>query len=304
LFELSGEQITRFPPFLRYCKKLDNLHISNTSITTLPDWIAELQNLSVLDLAFNKIKQLPASLFQLPLLENIGLHGNEIDSIPPLLFRLPRLQSVDLSYNPFSQVPREIAQAKKLTYFSVDGSKLTYEDYKKLRKLVPARVEIPHDSPFHFEDETKPCYSEVRAYKTPEGFVQNSEDPYVKGGNKVWAALLSKNIDTALVVPSIAGGKGEQTDSVVVMFLVMRNGGLVNLRYKYAGNAVLKETVKKIMLAACPYWVPGSTGGRHINSWSQLVFTFTASAAPQPALTVVAKNPLPSPIREFILEEE
>ena len=220
---------------------------------------------------------------------------NKIDTLPESIFKLPKLKGLSISDNPVRHIPVNILNAKLLEWFNMSGTLVSYEEYKSIRKKLPKKITIGHDSPFYFEDDELPCYTEDNKRKDPDGFIQQREDAYFKGGNNKWQDFLRSNVDSEAILKYVPIGDQEFLDSVVVMFIVKRNGGISNLRIKYSGNNQLKNETVRLMKLSCPYWVPPRTGGFHISGWTQLVFKYNAKMEMNKIrLIIIAKNPLPA----------
>jgi len=303
-FELSGSNIPAIPVFLKSCRKLYHLEITNTSIEVIPDWIADIQKLNWLILDENKIKSVPAFLKKLTRLEVLRFSDNLIDTIPGEIFLLPKLKVLDISKNPIRHVPSEILHSNSLEWFNIQDTKIQYAEYKVLRKKINSKTKIGHDSPVYFEDETKPCYTDIPGVGEENVFTKLQTDPYFWGGWKKWQQFVSDNIDTKKVLSFINYDLKSYMDSVVVKFIVRKEGGISNIKSVYFGDEKLKNEVYRLMKLSCVYWVPSNMGGRNINAWFQQLFIFTIeNTNGAPVLKVRAENPSPTSLFQFEKEE-
>jgi len=93
-------------------------------------------------------------------------------------------------------------------------------------------------------------------------------EPYFKGGTREWIKFLSTNVSFDKIIKSIPDSTTDYLDSVIMKFIVNKQGKISDLEILYAGNdAIEKESIRLIKLS-CPYWVPGvASSGIYLNAW-------------------------------------
>jgi leucine-rich repeat protein SHOC2 len=292
---ISKTKPGEIPDCIRTCGMLENLEAEENQYKELPVWFKELDNLQWILLDENKLTFLPEWVCAFKKLTILRVSNNPIDTIPPCLFSLPELEGLSFYGTVIRHIPGSIQKAKKLKWFNVVNTKLTYEECYRVKKMIPVKTNFMYDSPFYFDDETVPCYSEKDEFKKWDGYAQHVVDPYFKGGNEKFQFLLNSQLDTN-ILSKVSQLKGDQwTDSVVVKFYVQRKGGLFNLQFDGHPDALLKQETKRLMLLNCRYWVPPMTGGFYISGRTQLVFVFSSVKKENEHIrSVHAHNPLPA----------
>jgi Leucine-rich repeat (LRR) protein len=302
---ISKTKPGNIPDCIRNCGMLENLEAEENQYKELPEWFKELGNLQWILLDENKLTFLPEWVCAFKKLTILRVSNNPIDTIPPCLFSLPELEGVSFYGTTIRHLPRTIFGAKKLKWFNVVNTKLTYEECYQVKKKIPVSTNFMYDSPFYFDDETVPCYTEKVEFKKWDGYAQHVVDPYFKGGNEKFQLLLNSQLDTS-IFSKVRPLKGDQwTDSVVVKFYVQRRGGLFNLQFDGHPDALLMQETKRLMLLTCRFWVPPMTGGFFISGRTQLVFVFSSVLKENEHIrSVHAHNPLPATPKILRLVED
>ncbi|MBI3139143.1 MAG: hypothetical protein HYZ15_11200 [Sphingobacteriales bacterium] len=299
---LGKLNITEFPDCLQPCGNLERIELTETRIETIPDWLGRLTKLNWLILDDNRIKSVPLFLEKMDSLEILRLSGNQLDTVPAGLFLLPRLRGLSIDDNPVRHIPSTISASPSLEWFNMNGTTVPYLEYKAMRKTITRKMEIGHDSPYFFDDEDRPCYTENPEYKDAKTFIEQSYDPGFKGSQRLFDSLLNAHLDRKKILQMFPH---EKMDSVELRFVILKNGGLCNFRYPGYPDPVLKEEVDRVMKATCKYWIPAQIGGRYITGYTQLVFTFLINPADKDyPVKAYAKSPLPARPRDFILEKD
>lgn len=168
--------------------------------------------------------------------------------------------------------------------------------------MITRKIEIGHDSPYFFDEEDQPCYTENPQYGDAKTFIEQSYDSGFKGGWRLFDSIMNAQVNSSRLLQTITSAK---TDSVELRFIILKKGGLCNFRYPGSPDPVLKEEVNRIMKETCKYWIPAQIGGRYINGYTQLVFTFKINPADREHPVIInAKNPLPARPRDIILEKD
>jgi hypothetical protein len=88
------------------------------------------------------------------------------------------------------------------------------------------------------------------------------------GGSQKWFDFAKKYFDFAFVSRSLVDTSSLFQDSIVVKFIVARNGTVCNIQLM-AGNPILIMPATKL-LKSSPNWEPGINGGRQLNSYRTL----------------------------------
>lgn len=89
-----------------------------------------------------------------------------------------------------------------------------------------------------------------------------------RGGFMKWFEYATNNFNYSSVLEKLNDSVQLFQDSIVVKFIVTKTGKLCYLQTQ-KGNLVLSAPVKAL-LSGCPYWNPGSNGGRNLNSYRTL----------------------------------
>lgn len=299
---LEKLNITEFPDCLQPCINLERIELTATRIKSIPDWFAQFTKLTWLILDDNRIKSVPAFMEKLDSLEILRLSGNLLDSVPAGLFRLPKLRGLSIGDNPVRHIPSSIASSTSLEWFDMTGTAVSYQEYKAMRKTITRKIEIGHDSPYFFDDEDQPCYTENPQYRDAKTFIEQSYDPGFKGGWGLFDSIMNAQLNSNRILQTITTAK---TDSVEIRFVILKKGGLCNFRYPGLPDPVLKEEVDRVMKETCKYWIPAQREGCYITGYTQLIFTFLINPDNKDhPVQVHAKNPLPARPRDFILEKD
>ncbi len=88
------------------------------------------------------------------------------------------------------------------------------------------------------------------------------------GGLKKWFDFAKNNFDFDYISQHLGDTGQHFQDSIVVKFIVARNGTVCNIKVQ-TGNQVLTEPTLKL-LKLSPNWRPGLNGGRQLNSYRTL----------------------------------
>ncbi|NCP88560.1 hypothetical protein GW829_14460, partial [bacterium] len=73
------DNLTEFPPVIRYLKNLRELGIDYSQLTSIPDWIGELNELEVIYLNQNQLTDLPPTIAELAHLKELYLNKNPLN---------------------------------------------------------------------------------------------------------------------------------------------------------------------------------------------------------------------------------
>ena len=88
------------------------------------------------------------------------------------------------------------------------------------------------------------------------------------GGFKKWFDFAKANFDFDYLSQHLGNTVQHFQDSIIVKFIVARNGTICNIKVQ-TGNPVLTEPTLKL-LKLSPNWRPGLNGGRQLNSYRTL----------------------------------
>ncbi len=96
------------------------------------------------------------------------------------------------------------------------------------------------------------------------------------GGDAGWRQYLMKNLHPERIVDMIKfpKGKKEFTQTVIVKFIVSRDGSLhdITAENKEADPYCIAEAVRVIKVS--PKWIPASQNGRKVNAYRRQPITF------------------------------
>ncbi len=88
------------------------------------------------------------------------------------------------------------------------------------------------------------------------------------GGFRKWFDFANANFDFNYLSQHLGDTVHHFQDSIVVKFIVARNGKICNIKVQ-TGNPILTEPTLKL-LRLSPNWRPGLNGGRQLNSYRTL----------------------------------
>lgn len=115
------------------------------------------------------------------------------------------------------------------------------------------------------------CYSEKfsgNLEEKQEIFVNPTIEASFKGGVIKWNSFIAGNISWSNIIKSIPNTIKFFEDSVIMKFVVSRNGLLSNLEILYSGNDAIKNEAIRILKLSCSKWITAvASSGRAINSW-------------------------------------
>jgi Leucine-rich repeat (LRR) protein len=301
--ELTGKAIDEFPQNIRLCKRLNEIVFTGTSISKIPDWLCSLVKLERLELSNSVISHVPAKLQQLRQLKILILSKNELRSIPDEIILLPGLQVLSVSSNPINNFPRAVLKSRSLKAFFIDGTGISYAEYRAFRKKIPGSVNIPHDSPYYYEKEDLPCYQEDSNTATDHVFRKLETDPSFVKGWAAWNKFASDNIQVTDSLKSVlTTSDTAMSDTVFLKFIVRRHGGLSNILVVSGDHTPLKTEAVRLLRLSCPYWIPSNISGRNINAWFHQAFVFKVLKNDNKiAVSLRVINPLPADLRRLNL---
>ena len=85
------------------------------------------------------------------------------------------------------------------------------------------------------------------------------------GGFNKWFDFANSNFDFENVIHQLGDTVNNFEDSIIVRFIVERNGTLCGFKFQ-AGNPILVQPTLRL-LRLSPPWIPGIYGGRLLNSY-------------------------------------
>lgn len=88
------------------------------------------------------------------------------------------------------------------------------------------------------------------------------------GGSQKWFDYAKKNFDFGYILQHLNDSVQTFQDSIIVKFIVARNGSICNIKVQ-GGNPILTVPTLKL-LKLSPNWRPGLNGGRQLNSYRTL----------------------------------
>lgn len=302
--ELAGNNLKTFPACLRQCKRLTHLAITKTAITTVPDWIGELNDLDWLVLDDNKITALPASMANLLSLSVIWIARNQLDTIPGKLFLLPELRVLNINNNPVKHIPLQVLQAPAMTQFCIMGTGVSNKEYRAVRKKAPAKLDIPHDKLEYFEDDDKLCYRDMLDMPLQNVFTRFLFEPYFVGHAIAWQTFVDTNCRKDQLLNALSAKPANWHDSVVLKFIVRKEGGLSNINAVYFNDTLMAGEAVRLLKLSCPWWAPALIDARSVTAWFAQSFIFTLSNKDgKRELSIRVVTPHPAPARKIDWEK-
>jgi hypothetical protein len=96
-----------------------------------------------------------------------------------------------------------------------------------------------------------------------------------KGGVHLWSKFLIGNVSWQNIIRFIPDTMKYFEDSVVLKFVVSREGRISNLKVLYSGFESIKMEAIRLIILSCPKWNPPySSAGGPINSWRKVKLYF------------------------------
>jgi len=142
--DLSGQNLTTFPPEILKMKNLAFLGLSQNKIQEIPAEIGELKKLYKLGLVGCQLKTLPSSIGDLTELVYLHLEKNDLDALPESLGNLHKLKRLTLSENKLKKVPDSIGELDQLEWLLLGDNQLSSlpESIGKLSNLQVLLVSL------------------------------------------------------------------------------------------------------------------------------------------------------------------
>jgi small GTP-binding protein len=125
VLDISYNNLTELPDFIRELSGLTSLNIRNTTLTELPVFIKEMKNLKALNLGGNNLTELPTCIGELKKLTSLDISYNSLTYLPDFIGELSGLVSLNVGYNSLTNLPDCIGELKKLTTIDISYNKLT-----------------------------------------------------------------------------------------------------------------------------------------------------------------------------------
>jgi hypothetical protein len=132
------------------------------------------------------------------------------------------------------------------------------------------------------------CYQEKFTDTTRPVFEKINLQAGYKGFGTRWNPFLEKNVSFVNILASLPDSVTCFEDSVIMKFIVSRDGILSNLEILYSGNDEIKKEAVRLIKASCPNWEPGvDSGGVYRNSWHQEKFYFIVDRRAKKVITKI-----------------
>jgi len=146
---LERNELGSLPESIFKLTKLEYLNLSGNKLTTLPKSVKNFKKLKHLDLSYNfDISSLPPEIGSLKSLEYFDISGNidnmmfsDLKEIPKEMGKLTNLQNLYFGPCEVQKIPGELANLKKLEYFTIQGQ-FSKEDIKKYNKMFSYVTEL------------------------------------------------------------------------------------------------------------------------------------------------------------------
>lgn len=113
------------------------LMVLGIEFENFPIEVCDIIGLNTLNLRALNITEIPAEISNLKQIKTLNLSKNNISSIPKEIGDLENLKVLNLSKNPIEDFPEEIKNCKNLKKLILKGNKLSPEQKKTLKKLLP-----------------------------------------------------------------------------------------------------------------------------------------------------------------------
>ena len=119
-----------------------------------------------------------------------------------------------------------------------------------------------------------PCYTEMSQLTTQEVFTKVPDYPHFMHGEKGWINFVARNFSQDSLY-RLLRDKSILRDSVVVQFIVRREGGISNLQAITGVYESTKVEALRLLKLSCPYWVPANqSSGVRVSAWFRQIFIF------------------------------
>jgi hypothetical protein len=135
--------------------------------------------------------------------------------------------------------------------------------------LAPAVGQIVEDK-INNDFDTTLLAQECKLDKEQLGKIFTKLEVYAEfpGGFQKWFDFAKSNFDFGYLLQHLGDTVQHFQDSIIVKFIVARNGTICNIKV-HTGNPILTEPTLKL-LKLSPNWKPGLNGGRQLNSYRTL----------------------------------
>lgn len=154
-------------------------------------------------------------------------------------------------------------------HFNCDILKKTFSLYFALLQIACKGFgQIIDKNPNDFD--TLLLSNECNLDKKQSGKIFTKLEIYAEfaGGFQKWFAFANRNFDFDYVANNLSDAVTIFQDSIIVKFIVARNGTVCNIKFQ-KGNPLLTGPIQKL-LESSPNWKPGTIGGRQLNSYRTL----------------------------------
>src|SRR5687768_1428848 len=116
------------------------------------------------------------------------------------------------------------------------------------------------------------CYSELS--QLTGVFTKVPFYPQFRGGEKAWNKFVASNFSQDSLY-RLFRDKSILRDSVVVKFIVRKEGGISNLQAITGEYEPTKEEARRLLKLSCPYWAPAiQSSGVQVTAWFRQIFIF------------------------------
>lgn len=121
---ITENQLTEIPTNIKYCKKLEDLTLSENKLKTVNLSVLNgLRRLRYLSLGFNQIHSVDATtIVRIPSLEYLTLRENQLHLLDMKKWRLPRLFQLDVSSNVLNRIEAAVEQFPSMRVLDQSGN--------------------------------------------------------------------------------------------------------------------------------------------------------------------------------------
>ena len=136
--DLSHMGLKNIPYYLRACKNLEFLILSNNSISAIEEHLGELSHLVIVDLSKNNLSKIDFQVFSSSknTLQEIYLRENNITEIDISINAFNKLEVLNVGYNKIEHISKEIYLPQLISFYG-DGNLISmYPDFLKNSQTI------------------------------------------------------------------------------------------------------------------------------------------------------------------------
>lgn len=130
---------------LKYCSRLEDLHLRSNNLEKIPADLGQLKYLKVLDIGDNKIQTLDTFLY-LPYMTNFrSVEHCSLQKLPEWIACQKNLEELSLIGNNLTEIPNSLYQMKRLKKLWLSKNPIPQEQIEDLRRKL-SRCEVIFDN--------------------------------------------------------------------------------------------------------------------------------------------------------------